>query len=577
MTPPSDPGHSPGHVSGSPSDRAVGREPDDPEVERAEEAALGGEMLGALDPLLLMESLSETVSPESLMKSFESLAARMPAVLAGQEAGPLPSEDARFQDPAFMDNSFYQFVATAYLMWEREMMSLVEDAQVDWRTRERSRFLMGAFTSGMAPTNTLLGNPAALKQAFDTGGRSLMLGMGNLARDLWDNNGLPSQVDKSAFTLGVDIAATPGWVVHRTEMFELMQYTPTTESVGAVPLLLLPPPVNKYYFWDLAPGRSLIEYAVSRGVEVYTIVWRDPWPDNGDWGVDRYLRATVDAVDVVLDISRRDCAHLFGDCSGGMFLTMLLAYEAATGRSSIRSGTLGVTVVDFGEPGGIGMTASDRSLESIRKRAENKEVISAASIASTFVWMRPDDLVWRYLIDEWLMGNKPPAFDIMYWNADGMGMPAQLAYDLTELSLGNLLMTPGALTVLDTPVDLSTVRVDTYQIAGRNDHISPWRGCFAASHALGGDNVFVLTPTGHVQSIIYPPTKKRAAFDTNRTRTTDPDEWLSGATRTEESWWGHWVDWLLQRSDGTRPAPSEPGNNTYPPIVPAPGQYVKGE
>lgn len=547
-------------------------DPDD-----AADAALGGEFLSTLDPLLLIDSLNKTVTPEAVARAHSNLMIEIPALLAGFDGVAIPPKDFRFQDAAFQEDSLYRRWAKAYLAWEREMMSLVDNDEVDWRTRERSRLLMGAVTTAMAPTNFLAGNPAAIKQAMNTGGRSLIDGAANFLRDLQTNGGLPAQVDKSAFRVGVDVAATPGWVIHRTEMFELIHFTATAERVGKIPLLLLPPPVNKYYFWDLAPGRSLVEYAIARGVDVYTIVWRDPKPEHGSWGIDSYLAAALEAVEVAGTIARSGNVHIFGDCSGGMFLCMLLAHQEVTGRQTIRTGTMGVTVVDFGEPGGLGITASDQGLKNIRQRAEHGEIISAESIANTFVWMRPNDLIWRYLVDEWLMGKKPPAFDIMFWNADGQGLTAQLALEMTEMSLANSLIRPGGVRALGEPIDLAAIQVDTYHIAGRTDHISPWKACYAAVRILGGERTFVLTPTGHVQSIIYPSGKPNAAFFTNPDVVEDSDAWVAAATKHDDSWWPHWVDWLLARSDGTRKAPTVPGKAGYQPIVPAPGRYVLGE
>lgn len=548
----------------------------DAELDAAADAALGGELLATLDPLLMWESLVRTVSPGAFLRTSAALATRIPQILVGLEEAEVPARDFRFTDTTFADNPVYKRVAAAYALWEREMMALVENEDVDWRTRERARMVMSGITTALAPTNSLPGNPQAIKQAFTTGGASLRDGLTNFVKDLVGNRGYPSQVDKTAFEVGGNIAVTPGWVIHRTEMFELIQYTPTTPVVGRLPLMLLPPPVNKYYFWDLAPGRSLIEYAVGRGVEVYTIVWRDPRPEDGHWGIEAYLSAALEAIEVVREVSNVESCHVFGDCSGGMLLSMLLAFEAATGRSSIRTGTHGVTVLDFGEPGGIGVTASDRGLEKVRERAERAEVISADDIASTFVWMRPNDLVWRYLIDEWLLGKKPPAFDIMFWNADGQGMPAQFAFDMTEMSLANSLLA-GELSVFDTTLDLSAITVPTYHIAGTTDHISPWKGCYAGAAAMGGDRTFVLTPTGHVQSIIYPMGKARAAFWSGPSVELEADDWLDQATRTEDSWWEHWVDWILEHSEGSRIASPLPGTLAHPPLVPAPGRYVLGE
>lgn len=543
----------------------------------AADAAFGGELLSSLDPMLMISSLARTVTPQSMMRAAVNMINQAPGVFLGRDEVPIPKRDFRFADEAWSNNPLYRRWASGYLAWEQEMMALVDNDAVDWRTRERARLMMGVLTTAMAPTNTLGGNPAAIKQAFTTGGRSLWDGAANFLQDVIGNAGLPRQVDTSAFVVGKDIATSRGWVIHRTEMFELIHYTPTADKVGTLPLVLLPPPVNKYYFWDLAPGRSLIEYAVSRGIDVYTIVWRDPKPGDGSWGIDSYLASALAAVEVARDVAQVDAVHMFGDCSGGMFLCMLLAHQAVSGDLTIRTATMGVTVTDFGEPGGIGITASDQAVTSVRQKAERGEIISADSIASTFVWMRPNDLVWRYLVDEWLMGKKPPAFDIMFWNADGQGLPAQLALELTEMSLANSLIQPGGLTALGEPVDLTRVKADTYHIAGITDHISPWKACYAGAQVLGGENTFVLTPTGHVQSIIYPPGKPRAAYYINRNVHDDPDSWLENARKHEDSWWPHWVDWVLERSDGLRDAPANHGNERHDLIVPAPGRYVLGE
>lgn len=557
------------------TDPVTGSPVDDEDL--AAQSALGGEILTTLDPLVMVESLARTVSPAALLKVGMNLAQQVPQILLGLAPADVPAKDFRFRDDAWGDNVFYQRVAAAYALWEREMMATVENEDVDWRTRERARMVMSAITTAFAPTNTLPGNPEAIKRAFTTGGASLASGAANFVKDLVQNRGYPSQVDKGAFAVGENVAVTPGWVIHRTEMFELIHYSPTQPMVGRRPLLLLPPPVNKYYFWDLAPGRSLIEYAVGRGIDVFTIVWRDPRDDNGDWGIDAYCEAAFEAIDVVLDVTVSPSAHVFGDCSGGMLLSMLMAHEAATGGERIATGTFGVTVLDFGEPGGIGVAASDRGLAKIRERAENREVISADDIASTFVWMRPNDLVWRYLIDEWLLGKKPPAFDIMYWNSDGQGMPAQFACDMTEMSLANSLIEPGEMVVLGEPLDLGAIDVPTYHIAGLTDHISPWKGCYTGATAMGGERTFVLTPTGHVQSIIYPMGKARAAFWTGPDIGPDPEDWYAAAQRTEDSWWEHWVDWLHEHGHGTRPASPFQGSLRYPPLIPAPGRYVLGD
>ena len=554
--------------------------PGEPDRDAATAVALGGEVVGALDPLdplQMVESLARTVRPDAVMRAGGRVMAGLAQVLIGRSDVEIPKRDVRFRDPTWSDNGLFRRLAQGYLLWAGEMMKLVENDEVDWRTRERSRFLMTVLTSFPAPSNNPLSNPEVLKRVLETGGSSVLDGLGNLLRDLADNGGLPAQVRMSAFELGKDLAASPGAVVHRTEMFEILQYSPTTETVRDTPLLLLPPPVNKYYFWDLAPGRSMIEYVVGRGLTVFTMVWRDPKPGHGGWGIEDYVRAQVEAVDVARDIAGTSEVHVFGDCSGGLFASLLLGYEAATGGGRLRSATLGVTVLDMGQPSGVGMTASDRALRGVRQRAAKGEVISAADITSTFVWMRPDDLVWRYVINNWMLGKEPPAFDVLYWNSDGQGLPSQLALDLTRISLDNSLTRPGALSVLGVPIDLSMVKADVYAIAGKTDHISPWKACYATTQMLGGTTEFVLTPTGHVQSIIYPPTNPKASFWTGAEPVHDPDTWLARATRNQGSWWPHWVDWLIERSGAERPARSELGNARHLAGEPAPGRYVRGE
>ena len=542
--------------------------------------ALGGEVVGALDPLdplQMLESLVRTVQPAAAAKAGGRVLSGLARVLIGRSDVEIPKRDVRFRDPTWSDNGLFRRLAQGYLVWAEEMMKLVENDQVDWRTRERSRFLMTVLTSFPAPSNNPLSNPEVLKRVLETGGSSILDGLGNMLRDLSENRGLPAQVRMSSFVLGKDIAASPGAVVHRTEMFEILQYSPATENVYDTPLLLFPPPVNKYYFWDLAPGRSMIEYVVGRGLTVFTMVWRDPKPGHGGWGVDDYLRSQIEAVDVVRDIASAPDVHIFGDCSGGLFASLLLGYEAATDGSRVRSATLGVTVLDMGQPSGVGMTASDRALRGIRQRAAKGEVISASDISSTFVWMRPDDLVWRYVINNWMLGKEPPAFDVLYWNSDGQGLPSQLALDLTRISLDNSLIRPGAMAVLGVPIDLSMVKTDVYAIAGKTDHISPWKACYAATQMLGGATEFILTPTGHVQSIIYPPNNPKASFWTGGDTVADPEAWLARATKHQDSWWSHWVDWLIARSGGERPARTELGNAGHLAGEPAPGRYVRGE
>jgi polyhydroxyalkanoate synthase len=543
----------------------------------ASAAAIGSEMLAPVDPLQLVESVVATVRPGGLLRAGGRLAVGIGEVLTGRSSVTIPPKDSRFADPAWRDNPVYRRLGQAYLVWAEEMMGLVEKPDIDWRTQERSRFFMTMLTTALAPSNTLPGNPEALKKVFDTAGRSLLRGVRNFAGDLAKNRGLPTQVDISQFRVGENIAATPGAVVHREEMFEILQYSPTTERVRELPLLLLPPMINKYYFWDLAPGRSLIEYAVGQGFTLFVIVWRDPRPEHGGWGMEDYVGGQLRAIDVVCEIAGTPSVNVFGDCSGGMSTALMLGHMAATGDERVRSATYGVTVLDFSQPSAVGMTASERSLRGAKERAARREVIAARDVANTFVWMRPNDLVWKYVVNNWLLGNDPPAFDVLFWNNDGQGLPSQLAYDLARMTLENSTSRPGEITLLGTPIDLSRVKCDSYLVAGITDHISPWKPCYAATQLLGGASEFVLTSTGHVQSIINPPGKPRASYHTGGRQGPDPDAWLASATKHQDSWWPHWTQWLGARSGKQRPARTALGSERHPPLGPAPGRYVLGE
>jgi polyhydroxyalkanoate synthase subunit PhaC len=543
--------------------------------EKALATAVGGEVLAGYDPLQLAESLRATVGLTDLARATSRVGRELVGVVLGKPFEPNP-KDFRFQDPAWHDNPVYRRLAQAYLIWAQEMMSLVEEDRDDWRTAERSRFAMAMITSALAPSNTPV-NPAAIKRLFETAGASGVRGVRNLARDLVKNRGLPAQVDKRAFTVGVDVAATPGAVVHRDPMFEILEYTPVTETVLEVPLLLLPPPVNKYYFWDLAPGRSMIEYCVAQGIRVFTMAWRDPRPGMGTLGIDDYVSAQIRAVDVAREICSTDTVNVFGDCSGGLFETLMLGHLASKGDDRIGCATFGVTVLDFSHPSGVGMTASNRTLAGSKRKAERGAVISANDISSTFVWMRPDDLVWRYAINNWLLGNDPPAFDVLFWNNDGQGLSSRLAYDLGLVALENTTARNGTASVLGEVVELDAIKCDSYFIAGRTDHISPWQACYAGTRLFGGHAEFVLASSGHVQAIINPPGNPKASYYTGGTLSDDADEWLASAEKHSGSWWPAWTTWLKERSGSSRPAPESLGSAQHPTLEPAPGSYVLGK
>jgi polyhydroxyalkanoate synthase len=494
------------------------------------------------------------------------------------EIKPEPN-DRRFTDPAFSENPFYVRLMQAYLAWRSAMHDLVglsteAIAGEDWKLPAQERFAVTLLTEALAPTNTLLGNPAALKRAFDTAGRSLVEGFRNYVNDLFTNGGMPSQVDKRPFAVGRNLAITSGAVVHRGKLCELIQYKPTTAQVYERPVLLVPPEINKYYIMDLAPKRSFTEYAVAHGLQFFTVSWRNPGPEDRDMGLDDYVNACKEASAIVSAITGSPDLNLLAVCAGGITSSVMLGHLKAMGDRRVNAATLIVTMLDSSEPSMTGMFANEESVTAAIESSKQKGVLDGATLARSFAWMRPNDLVWHYWINNYLMGLNPAPFDILYWNSDSTNLPAQLHADFLNIMLHNPLMQPGALTALGTPISLRDVDCDMYVLAGQTDHICPWRACHRASHLFGGRTEFVMSGSGHVQSMVCPPANFKAKYFTNHHTGTDPDAWLKAATEHKGTWWDHWVDWMDKRSGNKRPAPTAMGGDGYEVIEPAPGRYV---
>lgn len=468
--------------------------------------------------------------------------------------------DKRFSDPAWQDNPFFRTWMQTYLTWCRGLGNLIDGAGMEAADAQRARFGLGLLTDALAPTNTLLGNPTALKKFIDTGGASAMRGLTHMLEDVAQNHGMPSQVDKSAFQVGGNLACTPGAVVFRNEVLELIQYAAGTDSVYRRPLLAIPPQINKYYVLDLAPGRSLFEYLVKNGVQTFVISWRNPTPAQRDWGLDTYIAAVLEATEAVSDITRSDDLNVLGVCSGGLTTALLLRQLAASNDTRINAATLMVTTLDGGLESQLGLFATPVAMEAARLRSQQKGVLEGHELAQAFAWLRANDLVWPYWVNNYLLGEDPRAFDILYWNNDSTNLPARLHSDFLGL--------------LGKAVDLSNVRADTYLLAGVTDHITPWKACYATTQMVGGSCEFVLSSSGHVQSIINPPGNPKAKFFVNGTLDKDPEAWLCGARDRAGSWWEHWRDWLSARSGRTRKPSGRLGSRNFVPSTPAPGTYV---
>jgi polyhydroxyalkanoate synthase len=526
----------------------------------------------------VLDALADLTEPRALAAESARVAAEMTRIALGVSDVTVPEDDKRFADPAWTQNPLYRRWAQSYLVWADAVERLASRPRVpaDWRREARARYAASLIIDAAAPTNLLIGNPAALKRAFDTGGGSLVRGLRNALRDVSERGGMPSQVDRTPYKVGENLAATPGAVVYRDDLFELIQYAPATPRVRERPVLMIPPQVNKHYFLDLAPGRSLVEYVVGRGMQYFTLVWRNPSPENGTWGIDDYAAAQLRAMDVVRDVSRSDELGLMGVCAGGLTTGLMLGHLAATGDAgAVSSATYAISMIDSRHPNPMTMLATDRVTREVARDAAAGRVYDRQRIARMFAWLRPNDLVFGYLVNDWLLGESPPAFDILAWNDDGTDLPARFYGEMLDIYAHNRAATPGEVTVLDTPIDLGKVECDNFIVAGVRDHITPWSCGYMTSRLLGGSSEVVVTSTGHIQTMVNPPGKPRARYFTGDPGA-EPDDWIASAASHDGSWWPRYVDWLIARSGDERDAPARLGSTRHRPLDAAPGRYVLG-
>ena len=516
-----------------------------------------------------------TVRPDTVVTRGAQLAGELAKVGIGRSALEPAKGDRRFKDDAWRGNPAFKRLLQSYLAAGKAVDGLIDDAGLDWRSERQVRFAAENVLDALSPSNAPLTNPAVLKAALDTGGRNFARGAANFARDMAKPPRIPSMVDTSAFTVGEDIAVTPGAVVLRTPVFELLQYKPQTSKVHEYPLLLTPPMINKYYIADLAPDRSMMEYAVKHGQQVFAISWRNPTGSHADWDLDTYAGAVLEALEAVEEITGADKTHVMGLCAGGIVLSTVVAHLAAEGgQDRIAGMTLGVTVLDQHNAGTTGAFMGANTAMAATAESARKGYLSGRSLAGVFAWLRPNDLIWNYWVSNYLMGKTPPAFDILFWNADATNLPAALHRDFLDLALDNALTEPGAATVLGTPVDLSKITVDTYVVAGIADHITPWQNAYRTVNLLGAEPRFVLSTSGHIAALVNPPGNEKATFRVNAKLPEEPEAWLESASTTPGTWWDDWVAWLGDRSGAKKTARKTLGGKGHKPLGDAPGSYV---
>ncbi|MFV3093195.1 class II poly(R)-hydroxyalkanoic acid synthase [Pseudomonas sp. GW6] len=494
-------------------------------------------------------------------------------VMLGQSALKPEDGDRRFADPAWSQNPLYRRYLQTYLAWRKELHDWIEHSSLSEQDASRGHFVINLMTEAMAPSNSMA-NPAAVKRFFETGGKSLLDGLSHLAKDMVHNGGMPSQVNMEAFEVGKNLATTDGAVVFRNDVLELIQYKPITESVHERPLLVVPPQINKFYVFDLSPEKSLARFLLRSQVQTFVVSWRNPTKAQREWGLSTYIEALKEAIDVICAITGSKDVNMLGACSGGLTTASLLGHYAALGQQKVNALTLLVSVLDTQLDTQVALFADEKTLEAAKRRSYQAGVLEGSDMAKVFAWMRPNDLIWNYWVNNYLLGNEPPVFDILYWNNDTTRLPAALHGEFIDMFQTNPLTRPGALEVCGTPIDLKQVTCDFFVVAGTTDHITPWDSCYKSAHLFGGKCEFVLSNSGHIQSILNPPGNPKARYMTNSEMPLDPKAWQESSTKHADSWWLHWQTWLSERSGETKNAPRALGNKKFPAGEAAPGTYV---
>jgi polyhydroxyalkanoate synthase len=511
--------------------------------------------------------------PRQTARRVGGLGVELARVARGRSDVRPSKRDRRFADPAWQSNWLLRRLLQTHLATSDAVDGLISDAELDWRHERQARFAAGNVLDALAPSNFPWSNPAVIKESVDQGGVNLVRGARSFLRDF---PRLPATVDTSKYRVGENLAVTPGAVVLRTEVFELIQYAPQTETVREVPLLFAPPTINKFYVLDLAPGRSMIEWLVGQGQQVFAISWRNPGAEQGHFDLDTYAEAVLEARDAVATITGQPAVHLNGACSGGIISAGIVGHLAAQGRlDDVASVTLLVAALDNARAGTASALVGRETAAAAVADSARRGYLDGQALSGVFTWLRPNDLVWNYVVNNYLLGKAPPAFDVLFWNQDTVRLAAGLHRDFIHLALGNSLAHPGALEVLRTPVDLGAVDVDSYIVAGSTDHIILWENAYRATQLLGGEPRFVLSTSGHIQALVNPPSEEsRSSYRVADRHPDSPEAWAELAATRKGSWWPDYDNWLAERSGELRLAPKRLGGPGYKALAKAPGSYV---
>jgi len=514
--------------------------------------------------------------PLTLARAQARLSVEMGRIALGRSQLCPDPEDRRFADPAWQDNPAFKRVLQGYLAWSSALLELVHSLRLGADQRHRLLFVAEHLVAAGAPSNLFLTHPGFYERATRTQGGSIIAGLRHLIDDLRSNRGLPRQVDPDAFRVGHDIAATPGAVIFRDEIMEVIQYSPRTATVDSQPVLFCPPQINKYYVIDLASDKSFVRHALDAGQQFFVVSWRNPTAAQRDWDLARYVNALAAAIDIVRAVTDAPAVKLLGACAGGLTAAVTLAWLVAQGRGDrVSCLSMLVTMLDSPRSRRLVHMADEAAISAALARSNATGVLDGADMARTFAWLRPNELVWHFVVNNYVLGREPPAFDVLYWNSDTTRLPAALHADLLALYRDNRLRKPGGLTIDGTSIDISAIPHDVFVVAGARDHITPWQACYRSMQMFSANMRFVLGSAGHVQSILCPPDDESACFHVHDDYSLDPAAWRRAAHEQRGSWWPAWIRWCESHGGDTAAAPTIFGNDDHEPIEAAPGRYVR--
>lgn len=528
------------------------------------------------DPAKLMQAQM------SLWQDYMSLWQRTTQRLLGQEAAPVVApakEDKRFKDSAWDENALFDYIKQSYLLTARWLQSTVHEVDgMDDKTAKKVDFYTRQFVDAMAPSNFVLTNPEVLRATIESGGENLVKGLENLLGDLERGKGqlAISMTDYKKFEVGRNIAATPGQVIYQNELMQLIQYNPTTEQQHKRPLLIVPPWINKFYILDLRPANSLVKWLCDQGHTVFIVSWVNPDEALSAKTWEDYMTAgPLAAIDAIEQATGESEINMVGYCIGGTLTASTLAYMAEKGDERVKSVLYLVTLTDFTEPGELSVFIDEEQLAALEEKMNSQGYLNGQAMATTFNMLRANDLIWSFVVNNYLLGKDPFPFDLLYWNSDATRMPAAMhSFYLRNMYQRNLLVQPCAIKLKGVEIDLRRIKTPTFMLSTREDHITPWKSTYAATQLYGGQVKFVLAASGHIAGVVNPPSANKYSHFLNAKLPKDPEQWLAGAKQVEGSWWPEYAKWL-QKYAGPKVPARTPGDGKLTPIEPAPGSYVK--